>query len=130
MSDITAVSGSTTSELVTLALNAATNRHMAIAQNIANVNNEGYRPLQVDFERQVAMFKQQLLDPGRDAGSARAFDALRNATQISEVPDTAAKVQLDVEVAKMVQNTMYYQALLTARSKLSSLVRMAISGGR
>lgn len=130
MNDITAVSSSTTSALVSLALNAATARHMAIAQNIANVNTDGYRPLQVDFEEQVALFKEQLLNPRNDGVATRAIESMNTMTQIREVPDTAAKVQLDVEIAKMVQNTAYYQALLTAKSKLSSMLRMAISGGR
>ena len=128
MSEISAVTSSTTSMLVSLALNAATAKHMALAQNIANVNNEGYRPLQVDFEQQVAMFRDQLLNRGNDAASGRALETLRSGLQITEAPE--AKVQLDVEVAKMTQNAIHYQTLLAARSKLSSLVRMAISGGK
>src|SRR5687768_8380514 len=99
MNDITAVSSSTTSALVNLALNAATARHMAIAQNIANANNDGYRPLQVDFEEQVALFKEQLLNPRNDGVATRAIESMTSMTQIREVPDTAAKVQLDTEIA-------------------------------
>lgn len=130
MSEISSITNSTTSMLVTLALNASSAKHMAIAQNIANVNTEGYRPLQVDFDAQVALFKDQLLNRGNDAAAGRAIEALRAGVKITEAPEAQGKVQLDAEVAKMTQNAIHYQTLLTARSKLSSLVRMAISGGR
>jgi flagellar basal-body rod protein FlgB len=131
MTPVLEVTGSTTSMLVSLALNAATAKHVAIAQNIANVNNEGYRPLQVDFDQQVALFKHQLLNPRNDAASARLIETLQSATEVKEADASGnSKVLLDVEMAKMAQNALHYQALLAAKGKLSSMVRMAISGGR
>lgn len=131
MTDIAPITSNTTSELISLALNAATMRHTAIAQNIANVNTEGYRPLQVDFDRQVALFKDQLLSSGNDASTSRAIRSLNSSIKMSEVEENdASKVQLDVEIAKMTQNAIHYQALLTAKGKMSSFLRMAISGGR
>ena len=131
MTDIAPITSSTTSMLISLALDAATMKHTAIAQNIANANNAGYRPLQVDFDNQVAMFRDQLLTRGNDAGIERAIDSLRSALEISEVPQAeSAKVALDVEVVKMTQNALHYQALLTARGKVGAFMRMAINGGR
>lgn len=131
MNGITAITSETTSQLVALALNAATAQHMAIARNIANVNTEGYRPVHVDFERQIAMFRDQLLDSRHDAESARVLETLRPETMVEQAPDAGGtKVELDSEVAKMVQNAVHYQALLAAHGKLTSILRMAVTGGR
>lgn len=130
MTELAPVSSTTTETLISLALNAATMKHMALAQNIANVNNDGYRPVQVDFDSQVALFRDQLLTRGNDSSTARALETLRSAVTISESNDPTAKVQLDVEVAKMTQNAVHYQALLAARGKMSSMLRTAINGGR
>src|SRR5258706_14459440 len=109
---LTGVTGDTTSMLISLALNAATAKHIALAQNIANVNNEGYRPLRVDFDERVAFYKNQLLDPRNDAMSMRLLETLRSATTVVETNDaTGWKVQLDAEMAKMAQNTVHYEAL-------------------
>lgn len=131
MSDIAPIASSTTSMLISLALDAATMKHTAIAQNIANANNEGYRPLQVDFDRQVTLFRDQLLARGNEPSVKRAIDSLRSALEISEVPPAeSTKVALDVEVVKMTQNALHYQALLTARGKMGAFMRMAINGGK
>lgn len=130
MTTLVSVTDDTTARLLALALNAATAKHIAIAQNIANANNDGYRPLKVDFDAQVALFKDQLLDPRNDAASARVFDALQTAVTIMPAGDEPAKVQLDVEVAKMAQNTVHYEALLSAHNSMAALLRFAINGGR
>jgi flagellar basal-body rod protein FlgB len=131
MIDITAVTSETTSQLVRLALNAASAKHMAIAQNIANVNTDGYQPMRVDFERQVGLFRDQLLDRRQDGESARVLEDLRSSALIEQAPEPGAEqVELDSEVAKMVQNSLHYQALLAAHGKLASILRMAVTGGR
>jgi flagellar basal-body rod protein FlgB len=128
---ITGVASDTTSMLIAAALNAAAAKHLAIAQNIANVNNEGFRPLSVNFDERVAFFKNQLLDSRRDSATVRVAETLREATAIVEAPgSTSGKIQLDAEVAKMVQNTVHYEALLAAHGKMSSMLHTAINGGR
>jgi len=131
MSELAPISSNATTMLVALALDAATVKHAAMAQNIANANNEGYRAAQVDFDSQVAMFRDQLLAGGNDAAAKRAVESLRAGLHVTDAPDAeAAKVAIDVEVVKMTQNTLHYQALLTARGKLAAFMRMAVSGGR
>ena len=128
---ITGVASDTTSMLVAAALNAAAAKHLALAQNIANANNEGYRPLAVNFDERLAFYKSQLLDPRNDAVSVRVAQTLNEATAlVPATGSTSGKIQLDAEIAKMVQNTVHYEALLGARNKLSSMLRTAINGGR
>ncbi|HLF22350.1 MAG TPA: hypothetical protein VI565_00400 [Burkholderiales bacterium] len=131
MTQLTAITNDTTSALVSLALNAAMAKHAAIAQNIANANNDGYRPVQVDFDRQVALFKEQLLNRDNDGAAGRAIDGLSATVRITEAPESSVdKVRIDAEVAKMTQNAVHYQALLAAHGKMAGLLRLAINGGR
>ena len=130
MNDISII-GSLTASLVEKSLDAASLRHAALAQNIANATTAGYQPLRVDFEEQLAMARHDVLDRGDEAGARRAVESLH--PEIGPAPADAAggdKIKLDVEIAKMMQNTVYYQSLLTAMSKNGSIVRMAVREGR
>lgn len=123
------VSGDVTTQLVSLALNASLARHTAIATNIANANNEGYQPLHVTFDQQLALVQSRLVDPRYDASTLRLIDSLKRAAVPTEDPSAPA-VQIDAESAKMVQNAIQYESLLTAYNKMLAVTRMAISGGR
>jgi flagellar basal-body rod protein FlgB len=131
MNDIGVV-GSLTASLVAKALDAASLRHAALAQNIANATTAGYQPLQVNFEEQLAMARNDVLDRGNEAGARRAVESLH--AEIGPAPAGDAvggdKIKLDAEIAKMMQNAVYYQSLLAAMSKNGSIVRMAVREGR
>lgn len=129
MTPINPVSGDVTKELVGLALNAALARHNAIATNIANANDENYQPLRLQFDEQLALFQDRLVNGRYDASTTGLLRSLRSSVALADDP-TADKVQLDAETARMVQNAVHYQALLAAHGKLSAITRMAISGGR
>ncbi|GEM_PF-227794 len=132
MIEISAIANRTTSDLVMLALDAASVRHAAIASNIANVNTEGYRPLRVSFDDQIGLWRDQLVSGQDSAATTRAISDLRSALQFEPVTaePTAQKVQLDEQIAQLVRNTVNYQALLAAQGKLASLVRTAVNEGR
>ena len=118
-----------TTDLVRLALDAASMRHLAISHNIANVNSPGYAPVRVDFERQ--------LDAARSAlqqGQPLAADMLAGVRPVTmraaplEGADRTA--MLDMEVAAMAQNTVHYESLLKALGKQMSILASAISEGK
>jgi len=131
MIELGATSGSITNDLLSYALDAANQRQMTIATNIANVNTLGFKPLHVDFEHQMNLYASQFLNRGMDAASKPAIENLR--TGLNHLPvsaSTASKVQLDVEMAAMTRNALWYKALLDARSRASSILSLAINGGR
>ncbi len=132
MIELSAITNGMTSNLVHMALDAASVRHVAIASNIANVNTEGYRPLQVSFDEQLSLWRDQLMSRQDTPATMRAMADLRQSLRDTPVTaeSTARQVQLDEEIAKLVRNTVNYQALLTAQSKLTSLIRTAINEGR
>lgn len=131
MSDMGIVN-SLTSSLVMRALDAATLRHAAQAQNISNASTPGYQPLQVSFEQQLTMARSQLLARGNEPAAWRALNAVQ--PRLEPVPAASGDgndgIKVEVEVAKMMQNAVYYQSLITALGKNGSILRMAISGGR
>ena len=131
MSDV-GMLGSLTSSLLLKALDAASLRHAVLAQNIANATTPGYQPLRVNFEEQLAMARSDVLDRANDAGARRAVESLRPGIEASPAVNTNGDgiIKLDAEIAKMMQNAVYYQSLLTAMSKNGSIVRMAVREGR
>ena len=123
--ELDATGSGLTSRLIMLALDGAMARHTAVAMNVANAGVEGYQPMAARFDQLVEQLRGQTVTDSSLASvrSASAREPL--------VPDpNATQVQLDTEMAKLAQNQVQYQALLTAKSKLGSIVRMAITEGR
>jgi flagellar basal-body rod protein FlgB len=126
MGEISGILNSATGELVLRALDAGVARHAVHAANVANASVEGYRPLRLEFEDQLAAARSALLS--RDEAVAK-----RAVAQLEPrvAPDAGAKeVQLDREVALMTENSVRYQALLGALGKNGALLRLAIREGR
>lgn len=132
MIELDAVSSGLTSRLVSLALDGAMARHAAIAMNIANANVEGYRPVTASFDEMVEQLRGRAAGTTADAVTRDAVSTVQSA--MSNQPLVADKnstqVQIDVEMAKLAQNTVHYQALLSAKSKATSIIRAAINEGR
>jgi flagellar basal-body rod protein FlgB len=112
--------------LVLLALDAATLRHQAIANNIANANSAGYVPLKVNFEEQLAFLRPA--DATRNAlAGVRPF--IENES-VEQQPGSNVAVMLDMEMVKLAQNTVHYQGLLRALGKKMSILSAAVNEGR
>jgi flagellar basal-body rod protein FlgB len=132
MSQIDPILGGVTSQLVSVALDAALTRHAAIAANIANVDTPGYRPLATRFDQLVTELQGRVTDRSNDLATARDGERMRDSLQsLPIVPDPlSTKVELDMQMAQLAKNTLQYQALLTAQGKLASLMQMVISEGK
>jgi|SRR5450830_132267 len=118
-----------TTSVLGLALDAASLRQQAIAANIANADAVGYVPLKVSFEAQLEDARRALDDGGKLsadmlAGVAPRIEADTSATTWS------GKVRLDVEMAKMTQNAVQYQALIKGLSKHFSILSSAVNDGK
>lgn len=121
--------GNVTTAALSLALDAAALRQQAIASNIANVNTPGYGALAVSFE-------EQLEDARRTLRSGRALDGselagVQPALQSARGPEgLPAAVQLDVEAAKLAQNSVHFQVLLKSLSRHYAVLSSAVSDGK
>jgi flagellar basal-body rod protein FlgB len=118
-----------TTDMVKLALDAASLRHQAIANNIANANTAGYAPARVDFERQMEAVRTAL-DQGDAVNKEMLADIQPVIKRSAPHTDADRTAQLDIEVANMAQNTVQYQALLRALGKQMSLISSAIAEGK
>jgi flagellar basal-body rod protein FlgB len=122
LAELTGVTGT----MVKLALDAASLRHLVIANNIANANTPGYVPARVEFEEQLAAAARQGA-PG--AGLSRAVTPVI-VDQPQGLDPLQPGVQLDIEAAQLAQNTLQYQALLRGLRGRIEMLQVAISEGR
>jgi flagellar basal-body rod protein FlgB len=115
---------SNTTALLSLALDAASMRQQAIAHNIANMNTPGYKPVSVSFEAHMSEARNAL-----DQGRSVPRSAISNYQPMLEIAE-AGEVSLDVEVAKLSENTLHHQVLLKALNRHFSIISTAISEGK
>lgn len=118
-----------TAKLVTLALDIASVRQQALAQNIANANTPGYVPYDVHFESQLEQLRVKL----RTGDTLNDFDIptftphFKSVTLANGLPP---KVALDMEAAKLAENVLQFQAVAKAYSHMSNLLSIAINEGK
>ncbi|WP_005034697.1 flagellar basal body rod protein FlgB [Holophaga foetida] len=111
-----------------LAMDAASLRQQAIAANIANANTVGYVPMTVDFESQMEDARLSLQSQGHLDATALAGVRPRMRTQ-TEL-GLPGKVMLDMEVARMAENSVQYQALAKGLSRHFAILSAAVSDGK
>lgn len=114
-----------------LALDAASLRQQAIAANIANANSSDYVPLGVDFEAQLEDARRGLASRGRMEMSDLAGVSPRLAVASQTGPlGLSPKVMLDVEVSRLAQNAVHYQALVKGLSRHYAILSIAVNDGK
>lgn len=109
---------SLTAALAIKALDGLTARSVATAENIANAQTRGYRPVKVDFEQALAAAATE----GSEA--VRALEP--RVTRESAVRD----VRLDLELAAASSTSGRYAAVVELLSRQMQIDALAVSGGR
>jgi flagellar basal-body rod protein FlgB len=107
--------------LIAKALDGLSLRSEAIAQNIANANSPGYRPVAVSFEASLR------------AAAAQGLDAVRNVTaEVTALPVdmTGGEVRLDLEMANASQTALRYSALVDVLSRQLQIHHAIVRGGQ
>ncbi len=123
--------GGVTAQMARLALDASVMRHQAIAQNIANANTPGYRPVRVNFEQQLSMMRTELLERSNDAVMSTQLKTVQPQFEHEQAGVQAdPRAMLDVEMVKLAQNVVHYQAILKGMSKYMAPISLAINDGR
>ena len=119
-----------TSALLLKALDAATLRHQAIASNIANANSVDYKPLSVNFEQQLG-FARAALESGQPSLTLADVAGLRATLEEGAAPAPGtASVMVDMEMVKLAQNTLQYQALIKGLTHRGGLISIAVNEGK
>lgn len=125
------LSGTPGTQLLKLALDAASLRHQVTSTNIANSATTNYQPLRVNFEEQLRREMSLAAAPGMPVPTPRqrADMATRIAPRIEADP-TASSVAIDREMVNLSRNAIHYQALLKVLHSKLELTGMAINDGR
>jgi flagellar basal-body rod protein FlgB len=97
-----------TIELISLALDASLLRQTAIANNIANANNQGYQTLEVNFEQQLKDKADQNIHP------------------FIELSETNSPI--DEQLSLSLKNTTHYRALIKGLNQKLALMKLALNG--
>jgi flagellar basal-body rod protein FlgB len=110
--------------LLSRALDAAALRQSVHATNIANVDTEGYRRLEVIYSAEIQRLNAE--GPALDVDQALEWSKAE-----PEVVESAeGRVRLDTEMAQMAENSVRYQALLGAIERTLGTLRSAARDGR
>jgi flagellar basal-body rod protein FlgB len=102
------------------------------AHNVANASTDGFVAKRVAFEEYLSAFATEAVSPGHDRMLRAEVEALRPAVKEGGLMlrREDSEVELDIEMARITENVIRYQALLEALSKRGALVRLAIDEGR
>ncbi len=118
-----------TISLIESAMNGAGLRHRVISSNIANVDTPGYKRLQVSFEEGLAQLTESLVttDPKHVSGLKQGIPS----PQVKKDETTSMRVDgnnvdVDVEMAELTKNSIYYNTLATQTYQYFSQLRTAI----
>lgn len=116
---------------LSLAMDAASMRQEAIAANIANASTPGFHEISVDFEAQLEDARLALQNDGRlDELSLSGVQPRFVQSGDAQALGLPSKVMIDLEVAKLAQNAVQYQALAKGLSKHFEILSTAVSDGR
>lgn len=107
--------------LISKALDGLTARYEATAQNIANANSPGYRPIRVTFEDSLRRAA---------AEGPAAIAGVKPEIELAPMPRIASEMRLDLEIANASQTAMRYGALLSILGRQMEIARSIVSGGR
>lgn len=108
-----------TAILLIKALDGLSARSVATAQNIANANTPGYRPLRVSFEQALA---------AADAGGTATVRALAPAAESIPFGARDGELRLDMELATASATAQRYGALVDVLDRQLQLQSLAITG--
>ena len=109
-------------DLVGKALNVRSVYHKVIAGNIANADTPGFKEKDIDFKKQLD--KQMSFS----AGSVEIEESPQDSLGFATLDENT--VNMETQVMKLTENSMYYDALVQALSKKFSLMRYIINGGK
>ncbi len=127
------------------ALDASSLQHRVLSDNIANVDTPGFKRSEVLFREKL----KKVLDQQRDAATELKasltnskhihfrdeahIDSIRPELQLQDktsLRNDQNNVDIDIEMAKLAQNTVVYQTLVQIVQNQLSGLRSAINEGR
>ncbi len=109
------------SVLINRSLDGLSMRYLATAENIANVNSRGFRPLKVTFEESLRTAL---------SGGAEAVRRVKPRVERSALAAGEGEMRLDLELATASATAMRYAALVDLLGRQMQISRTVIRGGQ
>jgi len=128
-------------QMLMKAMDAANLRSEVIANNIANIDTPGFKKSEVIFSEKIQnilrnekkYFPLKTTDRSHISGSKNlCISTIQPEIQYSDAlsyRNDGNNVDIDVEMAELSKNKIYYDALAQSISKEIKLLRLAITGG-
>jgi flagellar basal-body rod protein FlgB len=118
-----------TTAALSVALEAASLRHQAIAANIAQAGVQGMTPLAVSFETQLEQARDELASTGFVRPGTIAAVRPEVGPALDEQGRTAIQ-SVDEQMVQLARNAVHYQALVQGLSRHFGVLGLAASEGR
>jgi flagellar basal-body rod protein FlgB len=112
------------------ALDGLTARHRVYLDNIANVETPGFQPKDVLFESQLRQARDELTRRPSASASPPHLDLTPEPDDQGSYRVDGNGVQADVQMMRLEENTLTYEALAQATRMRGELLRTAITEGR
>lgn len=122
-----------TSALLERALDTTLARQAVLTSNVANLDTPGFSPRDIDFDRAIDEALRHAERSGQEQRRAPAA-APEAALRAHERPDRAPRpdgntVDLDVQMARMSQNAVMYDASTTVLARRMQLMKYVVNEG-
>ncbi|MFQ5751322.1 MAG: flagellar basal body rod protein FlgB [bacterium] len=109
-------------------LDAYATRHKAIAENIANIDSQGYRPLKVSFEENLRNMLQKKHAIAMKTNS-RHMDIGSSVLEVKEtVVNDQDKVDVEAEMAELAKNQIRFEFAARLLARKYENIRASIIG--
>lgn len=118
-----------TIDAVHLAMNLEQVRAKVTANNIANANVPGSRPMRLNLGQPLSQLRASLLDPALLAQTLKTLSEADPQKYLQPLP-AGAPLALDDQIAEMSAASGRYQALADGVSRQFALMQLAMRGGR
>jgi len=118
--------------LLKQSMDVASRRHGLITSNIANADNVGYQPKELDFQKAL----KAAMQPESEGLSVTQPGHIRRArhggaTEAALVRDVSHSVDIDKEMTNLVENNIRYRTSAELLLRKLTILRQAITeGGR
>jgi flagellar basal-body rod protein FlgB len=135
------ISMSETLQVLRKSLDSLAVRHDAIATNLANIDTPQFKRLEVTFQEklQAAVDKAHYVSPlmrthPKHYPIQSPVDLMNFQPDVRTVTETSGRndgnnVDIDMESAKLAENTAHYNAVADVTSRYLTSLRRAITGG-
>ncbi len=112
-----------TSQLLTQMIQGTALRHRVLAANLANVETPGYQAQEVSFTQSLEDARREQSDVGQSAPGVQAAVSPDSDGMIRR---DGNNVDLDRQMAKLAQNTMWHNAMIQILTSRLSTLKAAI----